>query len=105
LIGKTMILNARRSKGQRRGRQVELRALTLYRPNILHLAIADDEKFKDVAQTAHALKRAVGKRMNLPRTFQDYMLCVRLPPPSRRPRRTDGAVANGAGNSRMSQPR
>lgn len=80
-IGKVTILNAQEIKkeGPDDAKWSFVR-VTFDRPNTLHLAIADDDKFKDVPQTSAALARALRRRMDLPGTFEDYMMCVRVAP-------------------------
>jgi len=82
-VGKATILNAQEIKKDEGGdvKWSFVRA-TLYQPNILHLSLADDEKFKDVPQDTRALKKAVQKRMDTKGVFVDYMVCVKPEPES-----------------------
>jgi hypothetical protein len=79
-VGKATILNAQEIKKDAGDEKWSFVRATLYRPNILHLSLADDDKFKDVAQDAHALKKAVEKRMLAKGVFVDYMVCVKPTP-------------------------
>lgn len=80
-VGKATILNAQEIKKDAPGDEKwSLVRATLYRPNVLHLALADDDKFKDVAQDAHALEKAVEKRMRTTGVFVDYMVCIKPAP-------------------------
>jgi hypothetical protein len=55
---------------------------TFHRPNLLHFEFVHDEALKGVPETSEALRSALEKRLGDPKTFEDYLVCVKAGAPA-----------------------